>query len=230
MNNRPQSQIISRILTPALGLWLRSQVERLEALQIEIAGGDRAIVRGHLESVFLASRQVVYQGLSLGQVQLKGEKIRLNLSQVIKGQPLQLLEPVPVTAQVLLEESQLKASLSSALLSDALTNLLSMLCHSNELQNYQISWQDATLDQELITLTGTLVDRDRRASLMIRSGIAIANHHTLRLHPLQVTSVPKLLTTHLSEFELDLGSDVELKEISLAPGQISCAGWLTIRP
>ena len=230
MNNRPHSRIISRILTPALGLWLRSQVERLEALQIEIVGGDRAIVRGHLESVFLASRQVVYQGLSLGQVQLKGEKIRLNLSQVLKGQPLQLLEPVPVTAQMLLEESQLKASLSSALLADALTNLLSMLCHSNELQNYQISWQNATLDQELITLTGTLVNRDRRASLMIRSGIAIANSHTLRLHPLQVTSVPKLLTTHLSEFELDLGSDVELKEISLAPGRITCAGWLTIRP
>ena len=230
MNNRPQSQIISRILASALRLWLKSQVERLEALQIEITGGDRAIVRGHLESVFLASRQVVYQGLSLGQVQLKGEKIRLNLSQVLKGQPLQLLEPVPVTAQVLLEESQLSASLSSALLCDALTNLLSTLCHSNELQNCQISWQKATIDQDLITLTGTLIDRRHRASFMIRSGVAIANRHTLRLHPLQVTSVPKLLTTHLSEFELDLGSDVELKEISLAPGRIFCAGWLTIRP
>lgn len=229
MNNRSRSQIISKILSPALGLWLKSQVERLEALEIEIAGADRAIIRGELESVFLASRQVVYQGLALGQVQLKGEKIRLNLNQVIKGQPLRLLEPVPVAAQISLEESQLRASLSSALLCEALTDLLFAICHPN--YQHQVYWQDATLAQEQVTLTGTLIAQNqKRASLMIRSGVAIANPHTLRLQHLQVTTVPKLFTTHLSEFELDLGTDVELKEISLAPGRLFCSGCLNIRP
>ena len=229
MNNRSRSQIISKILSPALGLWLKSQVERLEALEIEIAGADRAMIRGELESVFLASRQVVYQGLALGQVQLKGEKIRLNLNQVIKGQPLRLLEPVPVAAQISLEESQLRASLSSALLCEALTDLLFAICQPNH--RHPVYWQDATLAQEQVTLTGTLIAQNqKRASLMIRSGVAIANPHTLRLQHLQVTTVPKLFTTHLSEFELDLGTDVELKEISLAPGRLFCSGCLNIRP
>jgi hypothetical protein len=80
-----KSTIISTVLSPALRLWLRSQVEQLEALQFNIIGGDRQILTGHIPGVSIAASGVVYQGLHLSKIQLEGTDIRVNLGQVIKG-------------------------------------------------------------------------------------------------------------------------------------------------
>jgi len=71
-------------------------------------GSDRQILHGTIPRVSILARHAVYQGLHLTQIQLVGEGIRTNLGQVL-GQPLRLLEPVPV-AELLLHESALNAS------------------------------------------------------------------------------------------------------------------------
>jgi predicted phage tail protein len=118
------SRIISRILSPAVRLWLRSQVEQVEDLQFQIEGGDRQILSGHIPRVAIAARQVVYQGLHLSQMDLAGTGIRINLGQVLKGKPLKLLEIVPVEGEMQLQEADLNASLRAPILSGAVSELL----------------------------------------------------------------------------------------------------------
>ncbi len=232
-----QSEIISKVLSPALRLWLRSQVEQVEALQIKISGRDRQILRGYIPRVFLASTRAVYQGLHLAEVELTGENIRINLAQVLKGKPLRLLEPLSVKGNVLLEEADLKASLSSSLLSQALTELLLTLLQANGIDNpnniledYRLSWHEFAINPDKLTLTGTLTDAQRNTiPVTICAGLGLANGQTLRLHPLQIEALPELFDVSLNEFQVDLGSEVELEHLSLAPGKLSCSGRLTVR-
>ena len=58
-----QIAMISKILSPALKLWLRTQVEQIENLEVKISSGNRQIVKGYIPSVFIASDCAVYQGL-----------------------------------------------------------------------------------------------------------------------------------------------------------------------
>ena len=106
------TDLISKVLSPALRLWLRSQVESVAELNFSIQGKDRQILTGYIPSISLNSSRAVYQGLHLGEVELLGENIRINIGQVLKGKPLQLLEPIQVTGQVRLDQADLEASLS----------------------------------------------------------------------------------------------------------------------
>lgn len=254
MNNTSQSTIICNILAPALGLWLKREIERVEELNIDVSGGDFQILRGYIPIVYIASRRAVYQGLHLTQVKLKGENIRINLGQILRGKALHLLEPVKVTVESVLEESDLEASLASPLLSNALRDLLLALLtdrypastdsgvnsdrskpalkRSGEfLEQARIIWQRATVTAEKLILAGTLIDSaQNESSLQIQAGLELANPHTLRLHPLQIEGVPESLDFHLNEFQIDLGPDVELKQLSLASGNLICSGRLTIVP
>ncbi|MGH2414737.1 MAG: LmeA family phospholipid-binding protein, partial [Microcystaceae cyanobacterium] len=225
------------VLSPALRLWLRSQVEQVEELHLKIMGRDRQILSGYIPGVLLSSRQAVYQGLHLGEVQLKGERIRINLGQVLKGKPLRLLEPVQVSGEVRLEEADLKASLSSPLLSQALIDLLATLLEANGLsnpshilENYQVNWQEVSLDAEQLTLMGTLTDREGKTTpVRIRAGLALVNGQILQLNPLQIDALPEWSTVNLKEFQIDLGPDVELEQLSLASGILACGGRLLVR-
>lgn len=62
---------------------------------------------------------MIYQGLHLGQVWLQAGAVRLNLKQLLKGEPLRLLQPVPVQLRLTLHERDLTASLNSPLLQQA---------------------------------------------------------------------------------------------------------------
>ncbi|MGK7916093.1 MAG: DUF2993 domain-containing protein [Prochloraceae cyanobacterium] len=238
MTKTNHSKIISKILSPALQLWLRSQVEQIEQLQVKINGGDRQILGGYIPGVFLASSRAVYQGLHLGQVQLQGENIRINLTQVIRGKPFRLLEPISVTAKVLLEEADLTKSLASPLLSNALTDFLFNLLATKGvknlnkiLDNYQVSWQAIAINLDKLILKGTLTDEQRNAlPVIIRSRLALGNPQTLCLHSLQIQILPDLLNVNFNEFQLDLGSQVELDCLKLELSQLSCCGRLTVLP
>jgi hypothetical protein len=99
----------------------------VDDLQFQLQGGDRQILTGHIPGISIQASNAIYQGLHLSRIGLEGSNIRVNLGQVIKGQPLRLLEPVPVTGELLLKEGDLQASLRSTLLSNALSELLGTL-------------------------------------------------------------------------------------------------------
>lgn len=230
--------MIDKVLSTAIRLWLRSQVERVEELEVKITGGDRQILRGYIPSVSLATNHAVYQGLHLRQIRLTGENIRVNLAQILKGKPLQLLEPVAVTGQVWLEETDLKASLSSPLLLSALTDLLSTLLAANgieqekhQLAHDRINWQTISIRNDKLTIDGTLIySNNQEIAIAIRMGLQIANDSILKLFPLHLETTPQLWSSTCNQLEMDLGDQVAIEQLSLEAGKLFCSGGITVLP
>jgi hypothetical protein len=233
-----KSQIISTVLSPALRLWLRSQVEQVEALQFNIVGSDRQILTGHIPRVSIAANHAVYQGLHLSNIQLEGSDIRVNLGQVIKGKPLRLLEPVPVVGELRLLESDLQASLQAPLLSTALTELVSTFLQSDGTKNpadglkaRQISWETIDIDDGQLTLCGTLTNATLETTpVWICAGLELATPQVLQLYPLQIQFSADRPPLKLDGFQIDLGSDVDIQELTLTRGQLMCRGRLSVIP
>ena len=217
------SRIISTVLSPAIRLWLRSQVERVEALEFKITGGDRQILTGNIPNISVSASQAVYQGLHLSQIQLQATQIRVNLGQVIKGKSLRLLEPVPVTGQLTLSETDLQASLKSQLLSTALSEFLGTFLTS---PNLDLNWQKITIDTGLLTLSGTL----QAMPITIIAGLQLASPHELLLDPFQIQMPPPFESQNLDGFQVDLGSEVDLQEITLTSALLLCRGCLKVLP
>lgn len=214
------------MLSPAVRLWLRSQVEQVSLLEVKILGSDRQIFTGQIPSIAICANNAVYQGLHLTQIELVGEGIRTNLGQILKGKPLQLLEPVIVSAELLLSEAALNASLQSPLLSDALTGLLEMLMPENKSINGH--WDKITLDSNQLILSGTLTNSPT-TPLLLRCGLQLASCHKLQLTQPQLYS-QDLNLVELDNFNLDLGSEVDIQELTLKPGHLICRGTIKVIP
>jgi hypothetical protein len=232
-----KSRIISRVLTPAVGLWLRSQVEHLEDLEIEIVGSDRQILGGYLPYVSLATRKAIYQGLHLPDVAVNSADIRVNLGEILKGKPLRLLEPILISGQVMLTEDDIQLSLTSPLLIAGLQDLLGKLLLTIRnfnveafFQEYQITWDQINFYPEKFVLEGSLKDlKGNISNLTIRSGLNLAKDQVLIFHPLQLESELDFLNVTMTNFEIDLGSDVSLKSLELGERQLSSELTLTVK-
>jgi hypothetical protein len=230
--------MINKVLSTAIRLWLRSQVERVEELEVKITGGERQILRGYIPCVSLKSDYAVYQGLHLRQIKLAGENIRVNLAQILKGKPLRLLEPVAVNGKVWLEETDLKASLSSPLLLSALTDLLSSLLAVNGIEQEQkqlahegINWQTISINQDKLTVSGTLIHgHNQETTIVIRTGLQIVDGSILQLFPLCLETTPQLWSNTCNRLDMDLGSQVAIAQLNLETGKLVCCGSLTVLP
>ncbi|NEQ43643.1 MAG: DUF2993 domain-containing protein [Leptolyngbya sp. SIOISBB] len=107
------SRIISRVLPPAIRLWLSTQLEYVENLQFQIQGRDREILSGHIPEIYLSAQKAVYQGIHLSQAAATARSIQVNLGQVMRRKPLRLLAPFPISGEVELTEADFNDSLQS---------------------------------------------------------------------------------------------------------------------
>jgi hypothetical protein len=237
------SHIISRVLSPAMRLWLRSQVEQVKELHVQIKGSDRQILSGHIPHMSVSASNVIYQGLHLSQIQLLGTGIRVNLGQVLKGKPLKLLDKVPVQAELILLEADLNASLQTSLLANAVAELLEKFLRSNcSLSLSELDRQAAYLqDIQILIAPGCLtlnisafsVNSDADP-LIIRTGLNLVSSHKLCLDYPQ--KLPHLHAEHgmalpnLQGFPIDLGPDVDIWQLSLEDKQIFCSGQVNVIP
>jgi hypothetical protein len=229
------TDLIGKVLSPALRLWLRSQVESVAELNLAIQGKDRQILTGYIPSVSLNSSRAVYQGLHLGEVELLGENIRINIGQILKGKPLQLLEPIQVTGQVRLAQTDLQASLSSSLLASAFRDLLEMVLQesgvesaSQHLENSKINWHGIILQSEGFILKGMRSDSSGQVvPVAIQASLKLIDGQTLGIIPVQMEGFSEF-AQDLQEFAVDLGKDVTIEEFSLVESQLFCCGRLTI--
>lgn len=254
----PRRHLVSRILSPTLQLWLRSQVDQVGHLQAQIEGGDRQILTGQIPQVSISAQQVVYQGLHLTDLKLIGQNIRFNLGSVLKGKALQLLEPVPVRGELRLREADLNASLAAPLLADAVRDFLIQLLGSDLMAPAAMGAADAAasttvlgepplsaamLLQDLriaiaadqLTLSGSLGSGSGNPSTVaLRTGLRLASPQELQLVQPQWLTSPTarrgLPLSDLEGYKLDLGSDVAFDQLSLEPGVLVCRGLIWVRP
>ncbi len=230
----PTRDLIGRVLAPALRLWLRSQADRIDELDLAIAGRNRQILGGYVPQVSLAARNAVYRGLHLGRADLVGNNIRINLGSMLRGQPFRLLEPIAVSGEMHLTAANLQASLPSPLLAQALNDLVGLLTHGSTdrpaaVAPPTVDWQTITLAPGTLTLAGTLTTAGETASpVKLQTGLSLASPQQLRLAPLAIAAT--LPGEHPSEFVIDLGDQVAFEQVELSEQGLSLRGSIQVLP
>jgi hypothetical protein len=114
------SSIIRSVLSPLVKLWLRSQAEAIDTLEIEITGRDGQILKGLIPSAKVMATDVIYQGLYLSDLCLTASEIRLNIPEVLRKEPLKLLQPIYVNLELNLTPTDLQRCLGASLLEEAM--------------------------------------------------------------------------------------------------------------
>jgi LmeA-like phospholipid-binding len=227
------SRIASTVLSPAVGLWLRSQVERVNELKVKIEGSDLQLFGGKIPQVTVAASGAVYRGLHLTEVALCGVKIRVNLGQAIKGQPLRLLEPIPVTGVLRLSQADLNESLKAPLLADALSEfLLPMLPIDCQEKSLKLENSQVTIEASLLTLSAVIAGAGgAQITLVLRTGLQLASGRELTFESPEIEFDRELLDpSNFNDFKIDFGSEVNIEELTLSPGEIVCRGGITVLP
>ncbi|MEH2400972.1 LmeA family phospholipid-binding protein [Nostoc sp.] len=228
--NTNKIRIITQVLTTALKLWLRTQVSQISELEVEIKASDRQILSGRIPLVSIFATHAVYQGLLITKIQLIAENIRINIGSIVKGQPLRLLETVPVVGDLIVDEKDLNASLSSNLLSTALSDLLVKVLPTHYPEPQPINWQEILLQNNQIILRGIKVTNSQTTPLEICLGLQLLNGHELRLANIQIKPDQGNILEDNHEYNLDLGSDVDIQQLTLIPGKLLCHGRINVNP
>lgn len=233
---RHGSRIISSILSPAVQLWLRSQVQSVDELSIKIEGSDRQILHGTIPKVSLKARGAVYQGLHLTDVNLAATGIRINIGQVIRGKSLRLLEPVPVMGEVQLAESDLNQSLQAPLLLNALSEFLipQILGWEEEgdgQPSFQLQNPQIQIETDRLTLKAAIVGTvGRSIPFTLQAGLRLVSPRELSIDDPHIQLSQGFKGGKLESFQIDLGSEVNLERLTLTPGQIVCQGGIRVMP
>ena len=222
---------IGKLLSGAVKLYLRSQVQKVEALEVKIAGKNREILQGHIPHVFLSCDRAVYQGLHLSQIELNGTNIAVNLPEIVKKQPLKLIEPILVEIQLRLNADDLQASLESDLLQSGLRDLWKTILAAQDcdrLAGSDVEWQNIAIANNKLNLTGNYQDAlGKSHQLTLSTEINLSNEHTLCLSSLKIAS-ESLPNDEASQLEIDLGTDVDIRTLTIKPEQIVCEGNIRI--
>ncbi|MBW4479012.1 MAG: DUF2993 domain-containing protein [Tolypothrix brevis GSE-NOS-MK-07-07A] len=228
--NPQKIRIISNVLKTALSLWLRSQVSQISQLDVEIQASDRQLLSGRIPGVSIFATHAIYQGLHLTQILLKAENIRINIGALLKGQPLRLLETVPVLGEVILNEEDLNDSLSSELLATALNDLLIKLLPEHSQNSKPTTWQTISLAKNKLILCGIHTDVTNPTTIEMSVSLELLSAHELQLSQIQIKHGTAMLTEVNQGQYLDLGSDVDIQELTLIPGKLVCHGRINVNP
>ncbi|MGK7919564.1 MAG: DUF2993 domain-containing protein [Trichodesmium sp.] len=234
-SSQRKSRIVSRFLSPALQFWLKSQLEQIGQLKVKIEGGDRQILTGKIPEVSVTASDVIFRGLHLTKVELLATGIRINIGQIIKGKPLQILESFPIFCQIELLESDFNASLQSPLLAKAIIDFLTPLLPQNFLENLDkpIEMYDhkAEISIGKINLFTNFISKTNdNNSLTLDTEMKLSRTDELLLENLNLEVSQKPNYQFSDNIKVNLGSDVELEELILEYGQLSCRGKLIVNP
>ncbi|MCW6051152.1 DUF2993 domain-containing protein [Lyngbya sp. CCAP 1446/10] len=226
------SRIASSVLSPAVQLLLRSQVQQVDELKVKIEGSDRQIFSGAIPKVTVAASGAVYKGLHLTEVALEGCGIRINLGQALKGKPLRLLESIPVTGVLRLSQADLNASLKAPLLADALSEfLLPMLPLTDREKSLKLENSQITIEAGKLTLSATLLGAGgTQIPVVLRTGLRIASGRELVFEAPEIEVDLELKSSDVNDFKIDFGQEVEIEDLILSPGEIVCRGSIRVLP
>lgn len=231
-------QRIVKILAPAVRLWIKTQVDAVEDLEVEIQSGDRALLSGKIDQVHLQAQRVVYKGLHIRFVTVTASNIQINLGQIVRGKPLRLLAPIPIQGEVQLDEADLNASVDADLLANALTELLANFLKlglaASGTPPLRLTAPKIQLGTGQVILQGTFVDGSQQQQLVgIQTHLTLASPQELLFHDIvwlpQIPACDRKPETW-EDIRIDLGQEVQLHHLSLTNGELKCRASLTIMP
>ncbi len=232
-----QSRLIGSVLAPAVRLFLRSLLEQVGELRVKIDGGDRQILHGTIPRVSLLAIGAVYQGLHLTRVEIAATDIQVNIGQVLKGKPLRLLHPIPIVGELLLQQADFNASLTSPLLGNALLEFLLPLFSPASVGGAiarppaRLLAPQIVFDENRLTLSATLVENaGQEIPFVLRSGLQVVGGRELHFVNPEIQVPQGAIAPSLDDFKLDFGPEVDIQELRLSPGQLACRGRVIATP
>ncbi|MEL7038161.1 MAG: DUF2993 domain-containing protein [Cyanobacteria bacterium J06592_8] len=242
----PSKPIVGKVLSQAIKLWLRSQAEQIDQLEISILGNNRSILTGHIPQVTVQANSAVYRELHLSEIDLSASDIKINIGQVLKGKPLRLLKAFPIDCHVCLLSEDLNTSSHSTLLNSAIAQHLLPLIQSQvvesgatphqenrnfsfptdieSLQNLQI---DLATDQ--LTLSAEMISTDdEQIPFSFHTELYLASPKQLLL----ASPYLSLSQQHyqLENMTLDLGTDVSLESLNISSEKLEMKGEIKVNP
>lgn len=228
--------MITKLLSAAVKFYLRSQVSRVEDLQVKIAGKNSQIIKGYIPQVSLSGKQVAYRGLHLQEVSIDGTDIAFNLPEVLRKKPLQLLEPIIVDLKVSLAENDLMASIDSDLLQSGLSDLWQIILSApqttltdSQLVDSSIEWNKIAIANKQLNISGIYQDNNSQdINLNVSTQITSSDGHTLCLFPLKISNGANIVDELTEKLEIDLGNDVDIQKLVVESEQILCLGKITV--
>ncbi|VXD21888.1 conserved hypothetical protein [Planktothrix serta PCC 8927] len=246
----PRKPLVGTLLSTAIQLWLRSQVDKIDDLHFSIEGTNRSLLSGHIPQVSVSAENAIYQGLHLTQVQLQGSGIRFNLGQVLKGQPLHLLEPFWVTGDLNFNQSDLNMSLQAPILAQALNEFVLSLLRSmmeNPLMSssdlkpdqdqswinsvQQVQDTQITLETDHLILTAKLLfSKGELLPFQLKTGLELASSHELMFVQPQVEIQTLNTEFQLSHYTIDLGSDLKIQDLILSAQLLQINATVKVNP
>ncbi len=239
------SRLISRLLPPAIRLWLHTQLDHLAGLDFCIVGGDRQILSGYMPQVSLTAQAAVYRGLQVSQATVTASEIHINLGQVLRGKPLRLLQPFPVAGQVRLSQADLRTSLQAPLLAQGLQDVwqrlmqaqpdplpaqgalpdLATFCQTAEVTDLaledgqlQLTWCSVSRPDQRLILDTALEIREGRWLCLCQSVVTLCQGQT--------ASTPIIL----DEVVMDLGPEVNIRYLAVTASGIELDGVVRVIP
>ncbi len=247
---------IGNLLKRALHWWLRSQLDHLDSLHIEIDGSNRQILSGCIPRVVLTAENAIYQGISLRWVQVTAQQIRLQTGEILKGKPLVLLEPIPANIQVRLTESDINASLENghhpgnhsvpSLLASALSEVLQSWWQSTHPTTQERlapaialcqpshptpTWMQIQLQPDgLIWEMANQHTRQTAQRCILQTSLQANAPSQLQLSQPQIQLDPPSKWLSLQEYAWDLGPEVTIDALTLETGQLSGSARLLVKP
>ncbi len=239
---QPRSGLISKVLVPAIRLWLKSQTQQLDDLKLSIQAGDRQLLSGTIPKVEVSAAYAVYQGIHLSNLHLTtGEAVRLNFSQVLRGKPLKLLAAFPIDLEMVLSEDNLNQSLTAPLVRAAVTAfLLNLLGRdpsqgSDSQESLTITNLHTQLQGDSLLLCGNLPSSgDNTTEIAIRTTLKLTQPNEIQLeNPVWLPHAKAkrgMAIAELNGYRFDLGSETHLNSLTIESGQISCTGRLMVLP
>ena len=227
-----QSGWISSILSKAVAFWLQSQAESVEQLEVYIQAQHQDLFGGKIPQVTLKATHGIYQGLHLSQINLKATQIRTNLSQVLKGKPLQLLEPINVVCQLTITQTDLNASVSVPLLANALRDILQPWLQSEVVMQFiqDLSIQYITLSAQNLIIKGTVICNRESYPFQLQTQLQIHHAQILVLTEAILTIKPEIMAVKIKDYSLDLGSSVKIQSLILESQSLRLQGDIQVNP
>ncbi len=225
-------QVASALLNPLVAAWIRSTVDQVDDLQVQVQGSDGEILGGTIPQASVSGNNIRYQGFQITQLQLNGQQIQLNVSEAIQGQPLKLQNPIPVQVLMRLTEADLNQTLQAPLIQAQLAKAQVELPAGNESVPFLISNPQVELDPDLVRIQATLTTPDQtQVPFNMVTGLRAQNQNQLVLvNPQWVSNGQSLPIAGLDNLALQLDSDVQINQIEIIQDQILYDGSLTIQP
>ncbi len=235
VNSLPATaQIASALLSPLLSAWIRTEVNQVENLEVQVVGADADILNGVIPQATISGTNLLYQGFQVNQLRLSGQDIRLNVGDAIQGQPLRLLAPVPVQVSLQMTEADLNQTLSSPTIRQQLAQAqVNLPIAAGQEVPFLISDPNVTLEMDRIRIEANLsLSEGEPVPVTLTTGLTPQNQNQLILtNPNWVTPEGQSLPIPgLEQLLIQLDPDVRIDRLDLQQGVLQYEGQLTIQP